>query len=169
MFCNYMNFGVLLKMKITQDVFWEKFNSIHLYSTKGEALFKIAAITFSWRWSVFVEKIPSEITREMGIALHLFSLALIMEYVMKLISSSRIIPKIFPLFLCFFNLYVFITAAFIVNGTVSVYSKYTSLYNLTYASMVILWLDLAIQLLFEKADVSIENKLSSIRIGDNDE
>ena len=151
---------------ITEDIFWEKFNSIHLYQSKGESCFKIAAISFSWRWSVFMEEIPCQITREMGIALHLFSLALIMEYIMRLIGTKKFIPKILPGLLCVFNAYVFITAAFMVGGSSTTYLEYTRLYDLTFFSMVILWIDLGVQLFIEKATVNIENKLSNVYIGD---
>ena len=70
----------------------------HLYTTKGEALFKAAALLLSYFGGVWHQNTP--------VAYYLFSFAIIMEYSVQLIRAKRFIPKVLPCFLTVSNLVV---------------------------------------------------------------
>ena len=56
------------KKRLGSLSFWQKFNSIHLYATKGEAFAKAMIITISWIGGVFFNKAPQELTKSIGTA-----------------------------------------------------------------------------------------------------
>lgn len=76
--------------------FWKFVYDIHLYDTKGEALFKAFIIAFSWIGAVYMDSLPDEISVLIAANLFLFSASLVMEYAMKLVTTENIVPRILP-------------------------------------------------------------------------
>ena len=76
---------------------------IHLYDTKGEALFKIIAFLISWYVGVFLQSSTA--------SYFLFSISIITEYAIKLVTANRFVPKIWPLFLVIINVIVLVISS----------------------------------------------------------
>lgn len=84
--------------------FWDKLYDMHLYPTKGEALFKTFAIAISWVGGIYVHSTVG------ADALYLYSIAIIMEYAVQLTRNDTVFrQKFLPGILVVIN---FITAIF---------------------------------------------------------
>lgn len=73
---------------------------LHLYTSKGEALFKAAILGVSWGGGVYLQKTVA--------AYYFFSISIIMEYAIQLIKAKEFFPKLLPLILVVSNIIVFI-------------------------------------------------------------
>lgn len=71
--------------------FWDKLYDMHLYPTKGEAMFKTLVIAISWVGGIHVhETVGAD-------ALYLYSIAIIMEYAVQLTRNDTVFrQKILP-------------------------------------------------------------------------
>lgn len=145
------------------DKFWKTLSDMHLYDTKGEGAFKAFVISFSWAGSIWMTGCSSPMTRELGAAFHLFSLALIMEYVIKIIKFKNFAPKFFPLILCGLSAYIFvITTPAIFNGYLI--CEYGTLLSCTQILIGVIWFDVVLQLVLERSTDEIENTIKNIPI-----
>ena len=72
---------------------YSKIYSCHLYSSKGEAIFKTVLITISWLGGIHMSAEPASITSEIASSFYLFSMALIMEYIIKWVTQKDIYSK----------------------------------------------------------------------------
>lgn len=84
------------KAKDKSSKFWEFIYDMHLYEGKGEGVFKAFIISFSWIGGVHMASIPTDITINIAASLFLFSIALIMEYLISLIFTDKNSTRIFP-------------------------------------------------------------------------
>lgn len=89
-------------MKILWAIFGFIF-SVHLYNSKGEALFKLVALLVSWIVGVLLQSTT--------VAYYLFSISIIMEYAVQLVFAHRFVTKILPLILVVSNVIVFAIAS----------------------------------------------------------
>ena len=78
------------------DTIWKFIYNMHLYDSKGEALFKAFLITISWVGGVNMVTLPDKITVSIAASLFLFSAALIMEYAVRLVVTEKIATRILP-------------------------------------------------------------------------
>lgn len=147
--------------------FWSNFQSIHIYNTKAESIFKSVIITISWIGGVYLSEEPEMITKEIGAMFYLFALALIMEYLLKLITSKKIIPKVIPFCLCASNTLTVLWTSAIFFGKPFPYIQYCHLYWISIISLGIIWFDVITMILIEPSEeAKIENTLINIKNGD---
>lgn len=124
--------------------FWKGFYLLHLYPTKGEALAKAALITVSCIGGVY------SANPLVASCFLLFSLSIVMEYCVKLVTSESLIPKILPLILIGLNLLVCFFSF------KDLFAATTSVSFLTYKNIIlavtlgILWADTFAMLLIEE-------------------
>lgn len=150
--------------------FWKHFQSIHIYNTKAEALFKSFIITLSWIGGVRLTETPNTITREIGATFYLFALALIMEYLLKLLNSDNIVPKILPFSLCILNIFTVLCTSAVFFDKPFDKIQYEHLYCIALISLGIIWFDVTTMLLIEPSKKEhIENNLKNINDGDNND
>lgn len=143
--------------------FWIWFNHIHLYKTKAEAIFKAVIITVSWIGGVHLTKQPETISREIGVAFYLFSLSLIMEYVIGLLTAKKIISKLFPFLICVLNILVFFGSTAILVEKPFDFVGYDVLLWGTIISLIIIWIDALTMIIIEPTtEEYIENNLKDI-------
>ena len=143
--------------------FWQYFNNIHIYLNKGEAIFKAAVITLSWIGGVYLSKTCEKITDEIAVAFYLFSLALIMEFLIPLLNSKRIVKRILPFVLCGINFILFFcTSAVLLNRPFK--NIGCGFFEwLAIISLVIIWVDVATMCLIGPNQTDhIENQLKNI-------
>ncbi len=76
--------------------------NLHLYSTKGEALFKACALLISWGVGVWKQ--------DATVAYFLFSMSIVVEYAIQLIRSKKgdYLQRVFPFILVISNSIVYI-------------------------------------------------------------
>ena len=143
--------------------FWQKFNSIHLYATKGEAFAKAMIITISWIGGVFLNEAPEKLTKSIGVAFYLFALSMIMEYVISLIKPKGFIPKIFPFLICLLNVLVFFEGVALLFDKTFKFFTYDFMFWGTIVSIFIVWLDVWVMILIEPTDDNLtEHNLKQI-------
>jgi len=99
---------------------------LHLYDSKGEAFLKAFIITLSWKIGV-VYHIDV-------VAYFLFSMAIIMEYIVQLLCARELIPKILPLILVISNAFIAIVTS---SQDGFVYPLYKYIEAITIAIIVI--------------------------------
>lgn len=131
--------------------FWYYLYMLHLYNSKAEALFKAGVISVSW-----VGGFWSEVS---ATAYYLFSIAIIMEYVVQLVTAEKFVPKILPLILILNNVVVFLTA----TGQLLSQKKdaYSFQYVLEIITMIVIWVDMLTMVLIEQPDeCKIETSLN---------
>ena len=129
--------------------FWVNFNKIHLYSSKGEAFFKAAIISISWIGGVHLSNIPSTLSNEIGSAFYLFSLALIMEYIIKLVTVKKFLPKIFPAVIIAFSTIVLLLSSSIIMNKPFKKISYDCLSICTIIPQAVIWFDAISMILIE--------------------
>ena len=157
------------KSASNKSCFWKCLQSAHIYNTKAEAIFKAIIITISWIGGVRLTEKPETITREIGATFYLFALALVMEYLIKLITSNNIIPKILPFCLCSINILVFLwtSAIFLDKPFTSI--TFEHMHWITVVSLGIIWFDVITMILIEPSKIEhIENNLKNINGDGND-
>lgn len=137
--------------------FWAGFYELHLYPSKGESFAKAILITVSCIGGVYVAN-PL-----VASCFLLFSLSIVMEYCVKLITSHKLIPKILPGVLIVLNLLVFFFSFADLFKEAATISHESFKYVVLAISLGIIWTDTVAALLFEKPDDpnSIESKLQN--------
>lgn len=147
-----------------EGCFWKFIFDMHLYDSKGEALFKACFITASWIGGV---SLPTalEMQRIPTIAsLLLFSMALIMEYAMRLIGSKKIATRILPLLIVGLS----IVCAFSAFGELvekPFWVEVKCMYNILSFLQGVIWLDVFVCLLIDKPKVvRIESQLKNVEV-----
>ncbi len=75
---------------------------LHLYTSKGEALFKATVLAVSWGGGVWHQNTAA--------AYYLFSISIIMEYAIQLVRAKQFIPKLLPMFLIVSDIIVLVIA-----------------------------------------------------------
>lgn len=152
-----------MKNKFSKEhSFWERFNNIHLYPTKAEALFKAAIITISWIGGVHYTVPPEQLTNEIGAAFYLFSLALIMEYVVRLATVKKFMSKLFPFLIVTFGVIVFMLSSAVLLDRPFDAITYEFLGLYATIPQFIIWFDVVTMILIEpvsKKTKPIENTL----------
>lgn len=147
-----------------QSKFWQSFNSIHIYDSRSEATFKAVIITLSWIGGVKLQEAPGVVTREIGAAFYLFSLALIMEFFMPLFHAKTFIKRFFPFFLSALNLVLFFWTSAILLDKPFTNIGYNYLKWSTIISLIIIWVDVATMCLIRPSGSdNIENTLKNIQ------
>lgn len=139
--------------------FWYYLYKSHLYTSKAEALFKAFILSVSW-----VGGFWSNIS---ATAYYLFSIAIIMEYAVQLITAEKFVPKILPFVLILCNIIVALTS----TGQLFNHTTETFLfqYIIEIVTMVIIWIDTITIVMIEKPEeCQIEDSLSQCGILYND-
>lgn len=126
--------------------FWKGFYLLHLYPTKGEAFAKVILITVSCIGGVY------SANPLVASCFLLFSLSIVMEYCVKLVTSENLIPKILPFILIGLNLLVcFFSFKDLFAATTDV--SFLSIKNIILAATLgILWADTFAMLLIEEPE-----------------
>lgn len=124
-------------------------NDMHLYTSKGEALFKASIITISWVGGVNFSSIPEPIPHNIGSAFYLFSLALIMEYIIQLITTKKIWNRLFVFAIIFCSIALLILSSSIMLDKPLKIVSNDSLANLSIIPQACIWLDVITMLLIE--------------------
>lgn len=141
--------------------FWRWINHIHLYTTKAETVFKAVIITISWIGGVHL--LDQTNTHSIGSAFYLFSISLIMEYMVGLIVAKKFIARILPFLICILSVIVFFGATAILLNKPFESIKYEHFKTLTNIPLYIIWFDSAIMLLINPTkNENIENNLSEL-------
>lgn len=93
-----MDENLNIKMNIQKKVesFWEFIYRMHLYKTKAEGFSKALIITISWVGGVCFTGSNGTISNEIATSVYLFSLALIMEYMVPLVTYEKNAEKVLP-------------------------------------------------------------------------
>ena len=126
-------------------------NMLHLYTTKGEALFKSVVITISWAGGVYNQDTP--------IAYYLFSISIIMEYVIQLVQAKKFFPKFLPILLVVSNIAVFILSTVqILHGD----GNFNWQITIEILTIIIIAADAIVTLLIEPSNNNIETSLKDI-------
>lgn len=139
--------------------FWSAVYSLHLYPTKAEALFKSFLITISWVGGVLYAD-PRNTN-----AFFLFSLAMIMEYAVKLVVEQNVLPKIMPVIHIIINTLVFFSMlSRLFRGDIDCPSLFF-LY-VTGVSIGLIWVDTLVMLFVEHPNrfCHVETRLKSARV-----
>lgn len=142
--------------------FWELIYNMHLYDTKGEALFKAFLITISWVGGVNMVTLPDNITITLAASLFLFSAALIMEYAVKLVVTEKIVARILPLVIVGVSgICVIATFGMLVDKPLKL--DLQDVYNMTIFPQWVIWFDVVVQLMINKpSDKKIETILKEV-------
>lgn len=136
-------------------VFLIQFYNIHLYKTKGEAFFKAAIITISWIGGVHLVSSPNSITNEIGASLYLFSLALIMEYIMQLVTVKTFVPKVFPGLIVLCSTVLFMVSSAVIFDRPFETVSFDDMNLLAIIPQGIIWFDVISMIMIEKPDEKI--------------
>lgn len=131
--------------------FWYYLYKFHLYTSKGEALFKASILSISWVGGFWSNRSAT--------AYYLFSIAIIMEYAVQLIAAEKVVPKILPFVLIMCNTIVALTS----TGQLFNHATETFLfqYIVEIVTMVIIWIDTITILMIEKPkECQTEDSLS---------
>lgn len=90
--------------------FYSVLDELHFYKTKGEGIFKACAIFVSWGGGVNIPdfKDSMQLDSTIAVSFFLYSIAIIMEYIVQLVGEKRFIKKIIPVLM--------VTPSFIVFG-----------------------------------------------------
>lgn len=141
--------------------FWNWINKIHLYRTKAEAVFKAIIITISWVGGVHFSNLTD--MEAIGTSFYLFSLSLIMEYIVGLLTAKRAISRIFPFVICFSSVLAFIWSTAILLGNPFVNINNEHLQQAINVSLYVIWFDTIIMVLINPTkNENIENNLNNI-------
>lgn len=144
--------------------FWTKFNNIHLYPTKAEALLKTALITISWIGGIPPSSNISTVNTEIASAFYLFSLALIMEYIVKLVTEKNFLPKLFPFIIVGFNIVIFLLSTSVLLDKPINYITYNLIWFGTVIPLIFIWFDAITMILIEAPNteaIPIEDTLKN--------
>lgn len=159
-------------MKTTTDIhnlskLWGIIHSMHLYSTKAEAIFKTVIITTSLIGSIGIDfsTTQTQINKDVGTAFYLFSIALIMEFIIPLIKSNKFLPKIYPFCLFIANIFIYLVAlAVLLERPLGVNSNCVIFFIVL--SIALIWLDTLLMLMIEPPSpqiVAVENTLKGTK------
>lgn len=155
--------------------YYSKFYNCHLYNSKAEAIFKTVLITISWLGGIHLSKEPAAITREIASSFYLFSMALIMEYIIKWVTQKDIYSKVFPFLIVMPSILVlFLTSAELFERSFS-WTGYNLLFWSTVIPQFVIWFDMLTMVLIEPPrKMNIEDTLTedlsiSYEIGRDDQ
>lgn len=141
---------------------WHVIDDSHLYKSKGEALFKSIAIGASWGGALFFNH-NQDMNTEVCAAFYFFSLSIIMEYAVGLVSTKKFIKKLWPLLLVLTNAFVFIISIILLSGRPIVWITYDTLFKITKYPIIIVIVDMILTLIIEPPeDTYTENNLKSL-------
>jgi len=143
------------------------FDSAHLYTTKAESFFKAIIITISWIGSLNIPIKDTDLSPEINVALYLFSLALIMEYVILVVIRKTFFSKIIPFIITIMSVFVFLVSTAILIGK-PFNINWKILWVCTVIPQAIIWIDTIVIILAEPS-TQIENNLKEVKIGNLDE
>lgn len=128
---------------------YSKIYNCHLYSSKAEAIFKTVLITISWLGGIHLSKEPASITSEIASSFYLFSMALIMEYIIKWVTQEDIYSKVFPFLIVLPSILVlFLTSAELFRRPFR-WTCYNLLFWSTVFPQLIIWFDMLTMVLIE--------------------
>lgn len=129
--------------------FWRKFNNIHLYPTKAEALLKTFLITISWIGGIPPSSNINTVNTEIASAFYLFSLALIMEYIVKLVTEKKFLPKLFPFIIVGFSIVILLLSTSVLLNKPIKHITYDILWFGTFIPQIFIWFDAITMVLIE--------------------
>lgn len=134
--------------KLERVLYW--LYQLHMYTSKGEAFFKAGCITVAFAGAFW--------SKASAAAYYLFSISIVMEYLMMVINSKKFLPKLVPFTLVCCNLIVlFWTIGPLLNGTDVVYKFQFKIEAFT---IIAAWIDVASTVFLEKPDIdNIEKRL----------
>lgn len=128
-----------------------KLFDLHFYTTKAEGIFKLITITASWCISASFLSNSDKIQDRKSLitTLYLFSLSIITEFVVKLVSVKRFIKKIIPTLIVVPAIIIHVCTFAETFGGNRIISDMTLKVCLIFF-LVIIWIDILIQILVEK-------------------
>ena len=148
-----------------EHTFRTKFNNIHLYQTKAEALLKALLITISWIGGIPHPSASNIFTTEIASAFYLFSLALIMEYIVKLVTVKKFLPKLFPFIIVGLSIIILILSTSILLDKPFNKVTHDFLWFGTIIPQIFIWFDTITMILIEVPStdtIPIEDRLKDI-------
>lgn len=149
--------------------FWNTLEEIHFYKSKAEGLFKGIAITLSWCGGVNISSLSEKTTLDSVIAVgfFLFSIALIMEYAVQLVTVEKFLNKIVPGLMVLPSVVVLLVSGGELFNRPVTFISLEATYKLTIFPQIIIWIDILTQIFIEKPKgnrTSIEEKLQQIDV-----
>lgn len=121
---------------------WYYLYMSHLYNSKSEALFKTAVLSISWVGGFW--------NTVSATAYYLFSISVVMEYVVQLVTAKELAPKVLPFTLVLGNLIVFFASTGPLFGGND--KTFVFQYVVEIITMVIIWIDTCTTLMIEPPD-----------------
>lgn len=149
--------------------FWDTLDEIHFYKSKGEGLFKGIAITLSWCGGVNISNFSEKTAPNNVIAasFFLFSIALIMEYVVQLVTVDNFLKKIVPGLMVLPSVIVLlVSGGELLNRPITFISLEVA-YKTTIFPQIIIWIDILTQIFIEQPKrnkISLEEKLQQVDV-----
>lgn len=131
--------------------FYKILDELHFYSLKAEGLFKIILLAVSCAGCIVIPSGEKGFDCQTAIVnLYLFSVALIMEFVVKLVVADSFISKIVPMLIVVPSIIAFIFSATKLLGKQLPFVTYEMAVICVVIPLVVIWIDVWIQILIEK-------------------
>ena len=149
--------------------FWNTLEEIHFYKSKAEGLFKGIAITLSWCGGVNISNFSGKTTFDNVIvaSFFLFSIALIMEYAVQLVTVGSFLKKIVPGLMVLPSVIVLLVSSGELLNRSLAFISFGVAYKLTIFPQIIIWIDILTQIFIERPKgnkTSIEEKLQKVNV-----
>lgn len=139
------------RFKDVSETIGEYIYRLHLYTSKGEALFKAIVLALSWFGGVYHQK--------SAVAYYIFSISIIMEYAVQLVRAKKFLPKLLPIILITSNAITFVYAAGKLLNETDVIHNFQVIVE--QATIFIIGFDAFLTLLIEPPESSkVENTVS---------
>ena len=136
----------------------------HLYKTKLESWLKFLCLGVAWFGGLFWLKSPEDIT-QYSVAFFVYAIALFMEYIDKLTSSTENPNKIYPLLIIVCGTLIFFDSIAQWRTQAEGFLSTDCLYKLAFVPIVVLFLDTISITMIEKNKSAVpENNLKKIKI-----
>ena len=149
--------------------FWNTLEEIHFYKSKAEGLFKGIAITLSWCGGVNISNFSDKtiLNKVIAASFFLFSIALIMEYAVQLVTVEKFLKKIVPGLMVLPSVIVLLFSGGELLSRPLKFIPLELAYKLTIFPQIIIWIDILTQIFIERPKenkTSIEEKLQQIDV-----
>lgn len=152
--------------------FYTVLGELHVYKSKPEGIFKALAILISWGGGVNIPNFSAETKLDSVIAasFFLYAIAIIMEYIVQLVSEKRFVKKVIPLLMICPSILVFLVSiCMLLQRPLNIVPM-----KLTYWCTIVPWMiiltDVFIQLMVEKPKlpiVSIATEFQNVDVEGN--
>lgn len=149
--------------------FWNTLEEIHFYKSKAEGLFKGIAITLSWCGGVNISNFSEKtiFNNVIAASFFLFSIALIMEYAVQLVTVESFLKKIVPGLMVLPSVIVLLVSGGELLNRPLAFIALGVAYKLTIFPQIIIWIDILTQIFIERPKgnkTSIEEKLQKVNL-----